>query len=205
MRAATSGGLSWAEDGAWILRGGSVRFGAFRHRGKGLEVSVDQKRARWFGVLYLITFVTSIPALVLYEPALRHPVAFHRGRGERQQDLPRRAVGAAADHREHRNRGRDRPDHEAAVRGAGDRLRDGEDLRVHVHSRRHRRDARDRHLAARECGRGRRHGRVHAGGDQGLDVHPRAGLGGRLGERVDPGLHDVSHAARAAAVAVARA
>jgi len=39
-------------------------------------VSVDQKRARWFGVLYLITFVTSIPALVLYEPALRHPVAF---------------------------------------------------------------------------------------------------------------------------------
>jgi hypothetical protein len=34
-------------------------------------VSLDQKRARWFGVLYLITFVTSIPALLLYEPALR--------------------------------------------------------------------------------------------------------------------------------------
>jgi hypothetical protein len=42
-------------------------------------VSVDQKRARWFGVLYLITFVTSIPALVLYEPALRHPVGFIAG------------------------------------------------------------------------------------------------------------------------------
>ena len=38
-------------------------------------MSLDQKRARWFGVLYLITFLTSIPALALYEPALRHPVA----------------------------------------------------------------------------------------------------------------------------------
>ena len=41
----------------------------------------DQKRARWFGVLYLITFVTSIPALLLYEFALRHPVAFAAGSG----------------------------------------------------------------------------------------------------------------------------
>src|SRR6478752_2503686 len=41
----------------------------------------DQKRARWFGVLYLITFVTSIPALALYEPALRHPVGFVAGSG----------------------------------------------------------------------------------------------------------------------------
>jgi hypothetical protein len=44
-------------------------------------VSLDQKRARWFGVLYLVTFVTSIPALALYEPALRHPVAFIAGSG----------------------------------------------------------------------------------------------------------------------------
>ena len=44
-------------------------------------MSLDQKRARWFGVLYLITFVTSIPALLLYEPALRHPVAFVAGAG----------------------------------------------------------------------------------------------------------------------------
>jgi Domain of unknown function (DUF4386) len=44
-------------------------------------VSLDQKRARWFGVLYLITFATSIPALALYEPALRHPVAFVAGSG----------------------------------------------------------------------------------------------------------------------------
>src|SRR6187551_330168 len=44
-------------------------------------MSRDQKRARVFGVLYLITFVTSIPALALYEPALRHPVAFIAGAG----------------------------------------------------------------------------------------------------------------------------
>jgi hypothetical protein len=50
-------------------------------RGKGSRVSLDQKRARWFGVLYLLTFITSIPALALYEPALRHPVAFVAGSG----------------------------------------------------------------------------------------------------------------------------
>jgi Domain of unknown function (DUF4386) len=44
-------------------------------------MSLDQTRARWFGVLYLITFVTSIPALLLYEPALRHPVGFVAGAG----------------------------------------------------------------------------------------------------------------------------
>ncbi|HST17729.1 MAG TPA: DUF4386 domain-containing protein [Gaiellaceae bacterium] len=44
-------------------------------------MSLDQKRARWFGVLYLLTFITSIPALLLYEPALRHPVAFVAGSG----------------------------------------------------------------------------------------------------------------------------
>ena len=44
-------------------------------------MALDQKRARWFGVLYLITFATSIPALLLYEPALRHPVPFVAGSG----------------------------------------------------------------------------------------------------------------------------
>jgi hypothetical protein len=47
----------------------------------GQGMSLDQKRARAFGVLYLLTFVTSIPALLLYEPALRHPVAFVAGSG----------------------------------------------------------------------------------------------------------------------------
>ena len=44
-------------------------------------MTLDQKRARLFGALYLITFITSIPALALYEPALRHPVAFIAGAG----------------------------------------------------------------------------------------------------------------------------
>src|SRR3954471_12870414 len=44
--------------------------------GEGAEVSLDQKRARVFGVFYLLTFVTSIWALVLYESVLRHPVSY---------------------------------------------------------------------------------------------------------------------------------
>jgi Domain of unknown function (DUF4386) len=49
--------------------------------GKGLRVSLDQKRARWFGVLYLITFATSIPALLLYQPVLDDPVGYIAGAG----------------------------------------------------------------------------------------------------------------------------
>jgi Domain of unknown function (DUF4386) len=44
-------------------------------------MSLDQKRARVFGVLYLITFITSIPALLLYEPVLRDPVGYIAGAG----------------------------------------------------------------------------------------------------------------------------
>jgi hypothetical protein len=47
----------------------------------------DQKRARWFGVLYLITFATSIPALLLYETVLRHPVSYIAGAGHDKQVL----------------------------------------------------------------------------------------------------------------------
>jgi hypothetical protein len=50
-------------------------------------MSLDQKRARWFGVLYLITFVTSIPALALYEPALRDPVGYIAGGGHNTKIL----------------------------------------------------------------------------------------------------------------------
>lgn len=42
----------------------------------------DQKRARVFGVLFLITFVTSIPALLLVEPVLRDPVGYIAGSGQ---------------------------------------------------------------------------------------------------------------------------
>jgi len=50
-------------------------------------VSRDQKRAHWFGVLYLVTFATSIPALALYEPVLRHPVGYIAGAGHDKQIL----------------------------------------------------------------------------------------------------------------------
>ena len=45
----------------------------------------DQQRARVFGVLYLITFVTSIPALLLYQPVLDDPVGYIAGGGQNNQ------------------------------------------------------------------------------------------------------------------------
>ena len=50
-------------------------------------MSTDQKRARWFGVLYLITFVTSVPALLLFETVLRHPTSYITGGGHDKQVL----------------------------------------------------------------------------------------------------------------------
>jgi Domain of unknown function (DUF4386) len=39
----------------------------------------DQRNARIFGVLFLITFITSIPALALYQPVLDDPAKFIAG------------------------------------------------------------------------------------------------------------------------------
>jgi hypothetical protein len=50
-------------------------------------VTLDQKRARWFGVLYLITFITSIPALLLYQPVLDDPVGYIAGAGHDKRIL----------------------------------------------------------------------------------------------------------------------
>src|SRR6187200_3425349 len=50
-------------------------------------MSTDQKRARWFGVLYLITFATSVPALLLYQPVLDDPVGYIAGGGHDAQIL----------------------------------------------------------------------------------------------------------------------
>jgi Domain of unknown function (DUF4386) len=58
---------------------------AAQSRRKGAELSLDQRRARWFGVLYLITFATSIAALALYEAVLRHPVSYIAGAGHDNQ------------------------------------------------------------------------------------------------------------------------
>jgi hypothetical protein len=52
---------------------------------RGSRVTLDQKRARVFGVLYLITFITSIPALALYQPVLDDPVGYIAGAGQNTQ------------------------------------------------------------------------------------------------------------------------
>src|SRR5215210_7770865 len=48
-------------------------------------MSIDQKRARWFGVLFIATFVTSIPALALYQPILDDPTGYITGGGKDTQ------------------------------------------------------------------------------------------------------------------------
>src|SRR4051812_39242397 len=54
--------------------------------GKGVPaVTLDQRRARVFGVLYLVTFITSIPAAFLYQPVLDHPVGYIAGAGHDNQ------------------------------------------------------------------------------------------------------------------------
>jgi hypothetical protein len=45
-------------------------------------VTLDQKRARVFGVLFLVTFVTSIPALLLFQPVLDDPVGYVASAGQ---------------------------------------------------------------------------------------------------------------------------
>ena len=50
-------------------------------------MSLDQKRARIFGVLYLITFATSIPAALLYRPVLDDPVGYIAGAGHDKRIL----------------------------------------------------------------------------------------------------------------------
>ena len=46
-----------------------------------LPMEADQRIARIFGVLFIITFITSIPALWLYQPVLDDPAAYIAGGG----------------------------------------------------------------------------------------------------------------------------
>jgi hypothetical protein len=59
------------------------------HRGRkeAERLTTDQRRARIFGVLYLITFITSITAALLYRPVLDHPVTYIAGGGHDKQIL----------------------------------------------------------------------------------------------------------------------
>src|ERR687886_59855 len=56
-------------------------------KGVRARMSLDQKRARVFGVLFLITYVTAIPALALYQPVLDDPVGYIGGAGHDKQIL----------------------------------------------------------------------------------------------------------------------
>jgi len=64
-----------------------IRLLAITGRKGSKGVSLDQKRARAFGVLYLITFVTSIPAALLYRPVLDDPVGYIVGAGHDKRIL----------------------------------------------------------------------------------------------------------------------
>jgi hypothetical protein len=48
-------------------------------------VATDQRTARIFGALFLITFITSIPALALYQPVLDDPAGYIAGAGHDNQ------------------------------------------------------------------------------------------------------------------------
>ena len=45
----------------------------------------DQRAARWFGVLFIITFVTSIAALALFQSVLDDPAGYISGDGKDNQ------------------------------------------------------------------------------------------------------------------------
>src|SRR5918994_3304400 len=45
----------------------------------------DQRAARWFGVLFIITFITSIIALALFQAVLDDPAAYISGEGKDNQ------------------------------------------------------------------------------------------------------------------------
>ena len=45
----------------------------------------DQRAARWFGVLFIITFITSIAALALFQSVLDDPAGYISGDGKDNQ------------------------------------------------------------------------------------------------------------------------
>jgi hypothetical protein len=45
----------------------------------------DQRNARIFGVLFIITFLTSIPAVFLFQPVLDDPAGYIAGGGKDNQ------------------------------------------------------------------------------------------------------------------------
>ena len=155
-------------------------------------MSPDQKRARWFGVLYLVTFVTSIPALLLFQPVLDDPVGYIAGAGHDKRiffgallelllilsNIGTAVVIVPIMWRRYKD---------LSIGYVTARIFECTFILVGIVAMLGIVTLRNQAAGASEGTR-----RLHACGDQGLDVPPRPGLGGRLGERADPRLHDVS-------------
>ena len=159
----------------------------------------DQRTARIFGVLFLITFITSIPALALYQPVLDDPAGYIAGGGSDAKIylgvllellLIIANVGTAVVLYPIVRRQNEILSH---------RLRHCPRDGVRVHRGRDHLRARDRQPASG------RPGRFGAGSvarrAQGLDVPPRPRLHRRLGERTHPRLPDVQIPPRTARLA----
>jgi Domain of unknown function (DUF4386) len=56
-----------------------------RGKGVGYRMEEDQRNARIFGVLFIITFITSIAALALFQPVLDDPAGYIAGDGKDSQ------------------------------------------------------------------------------------------------------------------------
>ena len=117
-----------------------------------------RKLARITGLLWIVTFITSIPAVLLYDPLLNDARLHPRRRRRRHPHLRRGDPGAAAHHRQHRHRRRPVRALQALQRTPRARLRHGPHRRVRVHRGRHRQRPGD-HDAAPGPGR---HLRQHA-------------------------------------------
>ena len=66
------------------VRRGRERLPPLGHRARlrrGATMADDQRRARIFGVLFIITFLTSIPAALLVQPLLTDPAGYIAGSG----------------------------------------------------------------------------------------------------------------------------
>ena len=83
----------------------------------------DQRNARIFGVLFLITYVTSIGALALFQSVLDDPAGYIAGDGKDSQIYLGAFLELLLDYLQRRNGRRALPDREATERAARDRLR----------------------------------------------------------------------------------
>ena len=153
-------------------------------------MTLDQKRARIFGVLFLITFITSIPALLLYQPVLDDPVAYIAGAGHNNQIvfgallellLIIANIGTAVVIFPIVRR----QSEELALGYVTARVVECTFILVGIVA------VLGIVTLQKEAAGAAEVGRLHARRDQGLDVPARAGLGRRLGERADPRLPDV--------------